>query len=80
MRKIYLVIACSKCQRLLLARQGTKTRQCPYCGRRIGLSKAETLWMTSDIEEARSVLRSKSQSRPEKPAAEPYGKVASTHF
>gem|GEM_PF-2023365 len=80
MRKVYLVIVCPKCQRLLLARQGTKTRQCPYCGGRIGLSKAETLWMTSDIEEARSVLRSKSQSRPGNAAAEPHVKRASTHF
>ncbi|WP_455363520.1 DUF1922 domain-containing protein [[Eubacterium] cellulosolvens] len=62
MKKTYLVIACSKCQRFLLARQGTKARLCPYCGTRMNLSKTEVLWTTSDPEEARSILHSKRRS------------------
>jgi DNA-directed RNA polymerase subunit RPC12/RpoP len=62
LEKTYLVVACSKCQRFLLAKQGTRARQCPYCGARMNLSKTEILWTTSDLEEARSILRSKRQS------------------
>jgi len=63
MKKTYIVISCPKCQGYLLARHGRKTRQCPYCGGRVNLSNVDILWSTSDLEEARSVLQSKRQSR-----------------
>jgi DNA-directed RNA polymerase subunit RPC12/RpoP len=80
LKKTYLVVACSKCRGLLLARQGRKTRQCPYCGTKINLIKAEVLWVTSDLEEARSMLRSKRQNRSEPMTASEYQKQTGTDF
>jgi len=80
LKKTYLVVACPKCRALLLARQGRKTRQCPYCGTKMNLTKTEVLWMTSDLEEARSMLRSKRQSRSEPVKASEYHEQTGTGF
>jgi len=80
LKKTYLVVACSKCRGLLLARQGRKTRQCPYCGTKINLVKAEVLWLTSDLEEARSILHSKRQDRSEPVKASEYQEKIGTDF
>ena len=80
MKKTYLVVACPKCRALLLARQGRKTRQCPYCETKMNLMKTEVLWVTSDLEEARSILRSKRQGRSEPVRASEYQKQIGTDF
>jgi DNA-directed RNA polymerase subunit RPC12/RpoP len=80
LKKTYLVVACSKCRALLLARQGRKTRQCPYCGTKMNLMKTEVLWVTSDVEEARSILRSKRQGRSEPVRASEYQNQIGTGF
>ena len=80
MKKNYLVIACAKCRALLLAQQGKKTRQCPYCGTKIILSRTEVLWITSDLEEARSILRSKRQGGSEPVTASEYQRQIGTDF
>ncbi len=80
MKRNYLVVACAKCRALLLAQQGKKTRQCPYCGAKIALSKTEILWITSDLEEARSILRSKRQGSSEPVTANEYQRQIGTDF
>ena len=80
MKKTYLVVVCPKCRGLLLARQGRKTRQCPYCGTKMNLMKTEVVWVTSDLEEARSILRSKRQGRSEPVRASEYQKQIGTDF
>jgi uncharacterized Zn finger protein (UPF0148 family) len=80
LKKTYLVVACPKCRALLLARQGRKTRQCPYCGTKMNLMRTEVLWMTSDLEEARSMLRSKRQGRSEPVRASEYHEQTGTGF
>ena len=80
MKKTYLVVACPKCRALLLARQGRKTRQCPYCGTKMNLMKTEALWVTSDLDEARSILRSKREGRSEPVRASEYQNQLSTDF
>jgi len=80
LKKTYLVVACTKCRGLLLARQGRKTRQCPYCGTKMNLSKTEVLWVTSDLEEARSILHYKRQGASEPVKASEYQKQIGTDF
>ena len=80
MKKTYLVVACPKCGGLVLARQGRKTRQCPYCGTKMNLMKTEILWVTSDLEEARSILHSKRQNRSEPVTASEYQRQIGTDF
>lgn len=80
MKRTYLVVACPKCRGLLLALQGRKTRQCPYCGTKMKLMKTEVLWVTSDLEEARSILHSKRQDRSEPMTASEYQKQIGTDF
>jgi len=80
LKKTYLVVACPKCGGLVLARQGRKTRQCPYCGTRMNLMKTEILWVTSDLEEARSILHSKRQNRSEPVTASEYQRQIGTDF
>jgi DNA-directed RNA polymerase subunit M/transcription elongation factor TFIIS len=80
LKKNYYIIACPKCQQFLLARQGVKTRNCPYCGARMNLAKVEVLWMTSDLKEARSVLRSKREGRSVQPTGGDRLRRISTRF
>ena len=56
-KKNYLVVACTKCGRLLLAVSNKKTRSCPYCGRRVNLDDAKVIARSENPKEARQVLQ-----------------------
>jgi len=57
LKKHYLVIACTRCKRLLLATADKKTRTCPYCGKRVKMGDAPTLFQSENPDEARAALR-----------------------
>ena len=52
-----LIIACSRCGGLLLAKADQKTRSCPHCGFTILLQKAKKLGSASTANEASLILR-----------------------
>jgi DNA-directed RNA polymerase subunit RPC12/RpoP len=52
-----LVVVCSRCGGLLLAKADQKTRACPHCGFTILLQKAMTLATASTANEASIMLR-----------------------
>jgi uncharacterized Zn finger protein (UPF0148 family) len=51
------VIACSRCGGLLLAKDGQKTRTCPYCGAKVDVEKARTVASAETAYEASALLR-----------------------
>ncbi len=57
----YLVLACDRCRKHLLAKSGQKVRSCPYCGRKITLASANIVARAQDPEEAREILRAKKE-------------------
>jgi DNA-directed RNA polymerase subunit RPC12/RpoP len=52
-----LVVVCSRCSRLLLAKADQQTRECPHCGYTIQLQKAKKLASASTANEASLILR-----------------------
>jgi DNA-directed RNA polymerase subunit RPC12/RpoP len=52
-----LVIVCSRCSGLLLAKATQKTRECPHCGHTIILEKAKKLASANTANEASLKLR-----------------------
>jgi DNA-directed RNA polymerase subunit RPC12/RpoP len=52
-----LVVVCSRCGGLLLAKADQKTRSCPHCGFTIFLQKAKKLASASTANEASVILR-----------------------
>ena len=56
-KKHYLVVACTRCGRLLLAASDKKTRSCPYCGRRVKIENARVIARSENAREARLVLQ-----------------------
>jgi DNA-directed RNA polymerase subunit RPC12/RpoP len=52
-----LIVVCSRCGGLLLAKADQKTRTCPHCGFRILLQKAKKLASASTANEASVMLR-----------------------
>jgi DNA-directed RNA polymerase subunit RPC12/RpoP len=52
-----LVVACSRCGGLLLAKADQKTRTCPYCGGRIDLERVKTVASAPNAYEASDILR-----------------------
>lgn len=53
----YIIVVCSKCKGYLLAKNGQKTRTCPYCGLRIPLEKVLKVASVGNAEEASILLR-----------------------
>jgi len=53
----FLIVACSRCGRLLLAKTGQKTRTCPYCGSKVALDKAKKLASAVNAYEASELLQ-----------------------
>jgi DNA-directed RNA polymerase subunit RPC12/RpoP len=63
-KKHYLMVACTRCGRLLLAASDKKTRSCPYCGRRVKIENARLIARSENAREARLVLQeAKSQEQ-----------------
>jgi DNA-directed RNA polymerase subunit RPC12/RpoP len=56
-KKQYLVVACTRCSRLLLAVSDKKTRTCPYCGQRVKLGEATVITRSENPKKARLVLQ-----------------------
>ena len=52
-----LIVVCSRCGGLLLAKADQKTRECPHCGSKIILEKAKKLASASTANEASTLLR-----------------------
>lgn len=52
-----LVIVCSRCGNLLLAKAEQKTRGCPHCGYTLVLEKAKKLASAKTAYEASTILR-----------------------
>jgi ribosomal protein S27AE len=52
-----LIVACSRCGGLLLAKAEQKTRTCPHCGITIFLQKAKKLASANTANEASVMLR-----------------------
>jgi len=52
-----LVVECSRCGRLLLAKADQKTRECPHCNCTILLQKAKKLASADTANEASVILR-----------------------
>ena len=52
-----LIVVCSRCGGLLLAKADQKTRMCPHCGFTIFLQKAQKLASAATANEASVMLR-----------------------
>jgi DNA-directed RNA polymerase subunit M/transcription elongation factor TFIIS len=52
-----LIVACSRCGGLLLAKADQKTRGCPHCGYTIQLQKAKKMGSANTANEASIMLR-----------------------
>jgi len=53
----YIIVVCSECGGYLLAKNGQKSRTCPYCGSRILLEKARRVASAQNANEASAILR-----------------------
>ena len=54
---MYVVIVCSRCGKLLLARADTKTRQCSYCQTRLVLTKTKAVASAKTAKEASILIQ-----------------------
>lgn len=52
-----LIVVCSRCGGLLLAKDEQKTRTCPYCGSKVVLNKAKKVASAKNAYEASEILR-----------------------
>jgi len=52
-----LIVVCSRCGGLLLARASQKARECPHCGYTIAVQKAKKLASANTANEASIMLR-----------------------
>jgi DNA-directed RNA polymerase subunit RPC12/RpoP len=52
-----LIIVCDRCEGLLMAQSGQKTRTCPYCGAKVEVEKAKNVGSAPNAYEASSLLR-----------------------
>ena len=52
----YLIVACAKCGKYLLAKGEQKTRTCPYCGSTVTLDKAKKIASAKTALQASALL------------------------
>ncbi|HUK26969.1 MAG TPA: DUF1922 domain-containing protein [Candidatus Acidoferrales bacterium] len=63
--KRYMVLACTKCGRFLLASSDSETRTCAYCGKRVQKDGARIIARSDSAKEARKILQeAKTKERP----------------
>ncbi|MEE8323647.1 MAG: DUF1922 domain-containing protein, partial [Candidatus Bathyarchaeia archaeon] len=43
LREVYIILQCSSCGNILIARKGQKTKLCTYCNTRLNLHKVRLL-------------------------------------
>jgi predicted RNA-binding Zn-ribbon protein involved in translation (DUF1610 family) len=53
----FLIVTCTRCGGLLLAKSEQKTRTCPYCGGTVILEKARKLASANTAYEASAILQ-----------------------
>jgi len=53
---LYIIVVCSKCGRLLLAKKEYKTRTCPYCGFKGYLDKLKKVATAENADDALTIL------------------------
>ena len=53
----YLIVSCSHCGGLQVARAGAKSKTCPYCGRRFSLLKAKVYGKARNGREAVEIVK-----------------------
>lgn len=53
----FLILTCSECGGLLLAKTDQKSRTCPYCGARVAVEKAKRVAAARTAQEASMILR-----------------------
>lgn len=53
----FLIVACSRCGGLLLAKAEQKTRTCPYCGSKVPLHEVRKVASAENAYEASEILR-----------------------
>ena len=54
---VTLIVKCTQCGGLTLCAKGQKTKNCPYCGSKINLLKAQKLAASNTAVEASEILR-----------------------
>lgn len=59
----YLIVACAKCGRYLLAKDEQKTRTCPYCGYAVTLDKAKKIASAKTALDASALLSELKRSK-----------------
>ena len=52
-----LIVECNRCGGLLLAVNDQKTRTCPYCGKRVDVTRAKKVTSAKNAFEASEILR-----------------------
>jgi uncharacterized CHY-type Zn-finger protein len=52
-----IIVVCGRCNGLLMAKAGQKTRTCPYCGSRVEVDKAKKVASAKSANEASMILR-----------------------
>jgi ribosomal protein S27AE len=60
-----LVIQCSRCGGLLLAKDNQQTRTCPYCGAQVILTKAKKVASAENAYAASEILRKLKANSPQ---------------
>ena len=55
--RLYLVIMCYGCGKLVLVKAGQRTRVCPYCQKRILVEKARKIANVSSSREASEIIQ-----------------------
>lgn len=53
----YLIVVCGRCGGYLLAKDGQRTRTCPYCGAKVIIAKTRRVAVVNDAEAASRLLR-----------------------
>ncbi|MEM2740024.1 MAG: DUF1922 domain-containing protein [Candidatus Bathyarchaeia archaeon] len=57
MKDGFLIVRCPYCGNLSIARAGSRTRSCSFCGRRFSISSATMLRHIADAREASEFVR-----------------------
>jgi predicted RNA-binding Zn-ribbon protein involved in translation (DUF1610 family) len=52
-----LIVECNRCGGYLLAANDHKTRTCPYCGKRVDVTRAKKVTSAKNAFEASEILR-----------------------
>ena len=54
---MFQIIDCYRCGNLLIIKKGQKTKECPYCNKRLNLSKVRVVGASSTSKEASNLVK-----------------------